>query len=190
MQMTGEIIAVLATLSTDHFATMQRPRLNVDLQGIPGDRHYGFTRPAAAREPWYERGTPIRSGRQITVVSEEELAEIAAGMGIPLIEPGWVGANVVVRGIAHLSSLAAGARLFCGEGAVLVNEGYNPPCKHTGAEIANAYPQRSGLDTAFVKVAKGLRGILATVERAGVIAPGALTVKLPLAAKVHATMPA
>jgi MOSC domain-containing protein YiiM len=190
MQVTGEILAVLATLSPDHFVTMQRPRLNVDLQGIPGDRHYGFTRPAAAREPWYKRGTPIRSGRQITVVSEEELAQIAAGMGIPLIEPGWVGANVLVRGIAHLSGLAAGARLFCGEGAVLVSEGYNPPCKHTGAEIANAYPQRAGLDTAFVKVAKGLRGILATVEREGVIAPGAVTVKLPLEARVHATMPA
>jgi hypothetical protein len=189
MQIEGEIIGVLATLSADHFVTMRRPRLNVDLQGIPGDRHYGFTRPAGAREKWYERGTPIRSGRQLSVVSEEELHEIAAAMGVPLIEPGWIGANLVVKGVAHLSALAWGARLFCGDGAVLVNEGYNAPCRHAGAEIANAYPQRSGLDTAFVKAAKGLRGIVTTVERAGPIAPGNVTVKLPPGIKNRGELP-
>jgi hypothetical protein len=110
-------------------------------------------------------------------------------MGIPLIEAGWIGANMLVRGIEHLSALPCGARLFCGAGAVLVNEGYNVPCRHAGAEIANAYPQRGLRDTDFIKAANGLRGIVVSVERAGAIAPGTLTVKLPKDTKIQKGLP-
>jgi len=175
----GTVLTVLSTPTASHFRTVPVPALHIGLQGIPGDRHYGFTRLAGARERWYKGGTQIRSGRQLTLVAAEDLIAIAARMDLPGIEPGWIGANVVVSGIPQFSLLPWGSRLFFGEGAVLVNEGENAPCRFAGAEIARAYPERAGLDMLFVKAAKESRGIVASVERAGVLAPGPLRLKLP-----------
>jgi len=175
----AQILQVLATQAPGHFRTQEVPALEVDLQGIPGDRHYGFTRKAGARERWYEAGMEMRSGRQLSIVSLEELAEIARRMELPRIEPGWIGANVVVSGIADFSRLPWGARLFSDSGAALVNEGDNAPCRFAGAEIARNFQDRERLDMLFPKAAMFLRGIVASVERAGAIAPGPLTVKIP-----------
>jgi hypothetical protein len=175
-----EVIATLATPDPARFETAVVALLRVDLGGIPGDRHYGFTRKSGAREPWYPRGTEIRSGRLLNLVSEEELAIVAAAMGVPAIEPGWIGANVLLRGVENFSRLPWGSRLVFGAGAVLVNEGENVPCRQAGGGIGRAYPERDGLDRLFVKAAKHLRGIVATVERAGEIAPGPIEVRLPM----------
>jgi hypothetical protein len=178
----GRLAAVLATLGAGHFRTGVIPGLRVDLGGIPGDRHYGFTRPAGARERWYAAGMEMRSGRQLSVVSEEELAEIARRLEVDRVEPGWIGANVVVAGVPDFTGLPWGTRLICGEGAdaaVLVNEGDNAPCRFAGAEIARHFPGRPGLDRLFPKAAIHLRGIVASVERAGTIAPGPLTIRVP-----------
>jgi len=177
--LSARISHVLATPQTGHFRTSIVPALDVDLRGIPGDRHYGFTRPAGARERWYAAGMEMRSGRQLSVVSVEELKQIAIRLEIERVEPGWIGANVVVAGVPQLTLLPWGARLVCGDGAVLVNEGDNAPCRFAGAEIARHFPDRPGLDRLFPKAAIDLRGIVASVERAGTIAPGPLTVKLP-----------
>ncbi len=176
---TGAIVKILTTPSPGHFRTSEVKALDVDLQGIPGGRHYGYTRKAGAREKWYESGMEMRSGRQLSVVSEEDLAEIARRMELPRVDPGWIGANVVVSGISDFSRLPWGARLFCDEGAVLVNEGDNAPCRFAGAEIARNFPDRKKLDILFPKAAMFLRGIVASVERAGAIAPGPLKVKVP-----------
>jgi len=175
----AQILRVLATQAPGHFRTQEVLALRVDLQGIPGDRHYGFTRKAGARERWYAAGTEMRSGRQLSIVSLEELAEIARRMELPRIEPGWIGANVVVSGIPDFSRLPWGTRLFCDDGAVLVNEGENAPCRFAGAEIAKNFPARERLDLLFPKAAILLRGIVASVERAGAIAPGPLNAKIP-----------
>jgi MOSC domain-containing protein YiiM len=176
----AKVVQVLNTPDIAHFRTAPLPELQVDLQGIPGGRHYGFTRPAGARERWYKHGTPMRSGRQLTLVCAAELAEIASRMELPRIDPGWIGANVVIDGIPAFTLLPWGARLFFGEGAVLVNEGGNAPCRFAGAEIAAQFPERSGLDLLFPKRAQNLRGIVASVERAGVIqAGGTVRLKLP-----------
>jgi len=175
----GQIVQLLAVPSPAHFRTAIVPALTVDLQGIPGDRHYGFTRKAGARERWYEAGTEMRSGRQLSIVSAEELTEIARRMELPRIDPGWIGANLVVSGIPEFTRLPWGTRLFCGDGAVLVNEGDNAPCRFAGAEIARNFPDRERLDILFPKAAILLRGIVASVERAGAIAPGPLKVKIP-----------
>jgi MOSC domain-containing protein YiiM len=178
--LNARVVQVLTTPDIVHFRTAPVPALQVDLQGIPGSRHYGFTRPAGARERWYKKAMPMRSGRQITLVCAAELAEIARRMELPRIDPGWIGANVVIEGIPAFTLLPWGTRLFFGEGAVLVNEGDNAPCRYAGAEIAARFPERSGLDLLFPKLAKNLRGIVASVERAGVIhAGGAVKVKLP-----------
>jgi hypothetical protein len=175
----ARIVAVLATPATSHFRTEPVAGLRTDLAGIIGDRHHGFTRPAGAREPWYPRGTEMRSGRQVSVVAAEELDEIARRLEIPRLEPGWIGANIVVAGVPEFTRLPWGARLVCGAGAVLVNEGDNAPCRFAGAEIGRHYPDRPGLDRQFPKAAIHLRGIVASIERAGAIAPGAVTIKIP-----------
>jgi hypothetical protein len=172
------IVTVLGTAGPLHFRTVPVESLNVDLQGLVDGRHRGFTRRAGAREPWYARGTEIRSGRQITVVSAEELAEVARRMDLPEVAPGWIGANVVTQGIPDLTGLPWGTRLVCGGGAVLVNEGENAPCRFAGAEIARHFADRPGLDRLFAKAAIHLRGILASVELAGTIAPGPVTLRV------------
>jgi hypothetical protein len=156
--------------------------LAVDLKGIPGTRHYGFTRRAGPREPWYARGMEMRSGRQITIVSIEELAAIASAMQVDRVAPEWIGANVVTSGIANLTLLPSGTRMVFVE-ATLVVEAPNAPCRISGKAIARHLTPDAppgGLDLAFPRMAKGLRGLVASVERAGTIRAGeAVTVKVP-----------
>ena len=156
--------------------------LSVDLMGIPGTRHYGFTRKAGPREPWYPRGMEMRSGRQITVVSHEELSAIAAVMQVDRVEPEWIGANVVISGIANLTLLPPGTRIVFAE-AVLVVEAQNAPCRIAGKAIANHLTPGAapgGLDLAFASKARGLRGLVVSVERAGSLRIGEpITVKVP-----------
>ncbi|MFN3348476.1 MOSC domain-containing protein [Pseudorhodoplanes sp.] len=154
----------------------------LDLQGIAGTRHYGFTRKAGPREPWYKRGMDMRSGRQITAVSREELSAIAAAMQVERVAPEWIGANIVVSGIPHFTLLPPGTRIVFAEAAIVV-EAPNAPCRIAGKAIARHLTHGAGsggLDLAFPAKAKGLRGVVATVERPGTIRAGeAVTVKVP-----------
>ncbi len=59
--------------------------LYANLEGIEGDRHAGWTRKADARVPFYPRGTVIRNTRQVSLVSVEELAEMATALGLPAL---------------------------------------------------------------------------------------------------------
>ncbi len=164
-----------------HPETRRVDTLAVDLMGIPGSRHYGFTRKAGPREPWYRRGMEMRSGRQVTVVSREELAAIAAAMQVDRVKPEWIGANVVTSGIANLSWLPIGSRIGFAE-VTLVVEGQNAPCRIAGKAIANHLTPGAapgGLDLAFPKAAKGLRGLVLSVERPGTLRAGEeITVKV------------
>ena len=144
--------------------------LEVSFGGIPGERHFGFTRPADARVPWYKRGSELRNTRQVSLVSVEELVEIAALMGLPEVRPEWLGANIVIAGVPRFSFLPAGSRLFFTGGAVLAAEGYNAPCSISGAAVAAGSGQGGTLD--FVKPATRRRGIVASVERPGRIEAG------------------
>ncbi|MPZ55130.1 MAG: molybdenum cofactor sulfurase [Rhizobiales bacterium] len=154
----------------------------LDLGGIPGSRHHGFTRKAGPREPWYARGMEMRSGRALTIVSVEELPMIAAAMGVSAIEPEWIGANVVLEGIPRLSWLPSGTRLFFDDATILV-EAQNAPCRISGKSVARHVDpdgKIAGLALEFPKMAAGLRGLVASVERAGTIRVGEeISVKVP-----------
>ena len=152
------------------FVSTEAERLALTFEGIVGSRHAGWTRGADARVPWYKRGTPLRNVRHVSIVSVEELAEIAAAMGLPEVKPEWLGANIVVEGLPHLSFLPNGSRLFFAGEAVLAAEGYNPPCTGPGKVIAGMTGQVTPLD--FTKSGKYRRGIVASVERPGVIEAG------------------
>jgi MOSC domain-containing protein YiiM len=139
--------------------------------GLEGDRHAGLTRPSDGRTPHYPRGTEIRNDRQISLVSPEELDQIAREMLLPEIRPEWLGANLLVSGVPRLTQLPPSTRLFFSPGAVLVVEHENNPCTGPGRVLADQFA-RAGLETLFPQAALHRRGLVACVERPGVIAQG------------------
>ncbi|SON57727.1 putative metal-sulfur cluster biosynthesis proteins YuaD [Hartmannibacter diazotrophicus] len=154
--------------------------LELDFAGAVGDKHTGHTRDAGAREPWYPRGSAMGNWRQLTLISTEELDAVRQAMDLPRLDASWIGANAVVAGIPHFTFLPVGTRLFFESGAVILVMGQNAPCRFAGREIANEYPDREGLDLLFVKAAGRLRGVVAVVERAGVVeANAAFEARLP-----------
>ncbi len=142
------------------------------LEGLAGDRHAGFTRRADARVPQYPRGTEIHNSRHVSLVAEEELAQIAANMGVPVVEPEWIGANLVLRGVPNLSSLPPMTRVYFPELTAIALEGENHPCVYPGKAIQSHYPDRPGIGKQFPKAAHHVRGVVGWVERAGMIRAG------------------
>ncbi|MFM8321040.1 MAG: MOSC domain-containing protein, partial [Chloroflexota bacterium] len=109
---TGILRAVYLGLDPDTFFTTAQPELTAEFTGFAGDKHAGFTRPADSRTPWYPRGTQIRNDRQLSLVSVEELAEVARLLQVPEIQPEWLGANLLIVGVPDLSLLPPNTRLF------------------------------------------------------------------------------
>ena len=169
----GQVSAVLAALDGD-FVSAEVAELRVGFDGIEGDYHAGPTRRSGGREPWYPRGTEIRNERQVSIVAEDELALAAGEMGIARIAPAWIGANLVIAGIPMLSMLPPRTQLFFEGGVTLRIDGDNGPCRLAGAAIARNYPDRdeTTLALSFVKAAKRRRGVVAWVEKPGVIGTG------------------
>jgi hypothetical protein len=172
----ARVVAVMVS-DGEGFATRPVRSATLDLEGfvlegLRGERHRGFARAADARVPWYRRGTPIRNSRQVSLVSVEDLAAIAAGLDVPEVKPEWLGANVVVEGVADFSMLPRGSRIMFPGGAAVAVEEQNVPCRGPGRVIAAAYPDRSGIEFAFVRTARRLRGLVGWVERAGVASEG------------------
>jgi hypothetical protein len=170
--LSGLVVGVLVGLDASSLVTTRQREATVTFEGFAGDRHSGITRPSDGRTPQYPRGTEIRNSRQVSLVSTEELAEIAAAMGIPAILPEWLGANLITAGIPRLTQLPPSTRLFFDGGAVLVVEGENPPCPAPGKIIQEQHPDVTALVARFVEAAQGKRGIVAWVEMPGVIREG------------------
>ncbi len=183
----GVVASVLLGLNKTSLVTSPVDRVEADFEGFPGDRHAGLTRPSDSRTPHYPRGTPIRNDRQVSIVSVEELAEVAARMALPEVRPEWLGANLLLEGIPLLTQLPPTTRLFFQQGAVLYISGENNPCVHPGKAIQAVYPQWTGLETAFTRAAVHLRGLVAVVEKPGIIARGdSVAVKIPTNYRYHA----
>lgn len=180
-KLTGRIVRVMTTAGKGEweFPTKVAERLAVGLEGIPGDRHSGWTRPADVRVPHIRRGATIRNTRHLSIVSVEDLTVIAERLGLTAIDPGWIGANILVAGVPRWSFLPRGTRLLTG-GASLIVEDQNAPCRIAGKGVQDNAPGRHDIELAFPKVAKGLRGIVASVEHPGELATGAtIEVRVP-----------
>ncbi|GGE41904.1 molybdenum cofactor sulfurase [Agaricicola taiwanensis] len=176
----AQVVEVLVE-GNAHPETRRTGCVSIDFEGMGGSRHYGYLRKAGPREPWYKRGSLMRSGRQITLVSREELAAVADAMQIERLEAAWIGANVVVEGLPDLSWLPAATRIVAPSGLVFVVEGQNAPCRIAGKAIARHVPveRRAEIDRSFAKAAAGQRGLVASVERPGDLRSGdALIVKV------------
>lgn len=177
--LAGHVVGVLRS-EGDAFATVAVDELKLGFDGIADDRHHGSTRKSSSLEPWYQRGTEMMNDRQVTLVSPRDLKAVAAGMEIDEVRPEWLAANLLVDGIPSLSMLPPGSILLFEGGVSLRIRGQNPPCRNAGNEIGTHYPDRSGFDLLFPKVAKRLRGLLAYVEKPGTLRAGeTVTVRIP-----------
>jgi hypothetical protein len=84
----------------------------LSFEGISGENHGGLTRPSCSRViSQYPKGTEIRNTRQLSVVSAEELAQIAETMEIRSLDPRLIGASMVICGIPDFSHLPPSSRL-------------------------------------------------------------------------------
>jgi len=152
-------------------ASEPMPILALTFAGVDGDRHAGLTRASGSREPWYPRGLTMRNERQLSIVSQEEMAEVAAGLGIPALPAEWIGANLLLSGIPNLTQLPPRSILMFPSGAAVRIDGDNGPCRLSGRSIA-AQTGDPKHEFAFVKAAENRRGLVGWVEREGTIAPG------------------
>ena len=138
--------------------------------GIAGESHGGVTRPSCGRvSAQHPRGTEIANVRQLSVLSAEELTEIAADMGIDRLDPHLVGASLVIEGIPDFTHVPPSSRLQAEDGATLVIDMANRPCVLPAAPIDAEGP---GNGRGFKPAAAGRRGVTAWVEREGTLRLG------------------
>ena len=139
--------------------------LHAGFAGIEGEVHAGLTVPSCSRmTAQYPEATLIANTRQLSVLSAEELAEIAAAMGLPELSPSLLGVTMLLQGIPDLSHIPPGSRLQGDSGATIVVNLYNRPCTIPSRAIEAAHP---GYGARFKPAAKDRRGIVAWVEREG-----------------------
>jgi MOSC domain-containing protein YiiM len=155
---TAKLIALGIADTPGSFVTRVLDEAALTLEGLPGDRHAGFTMKAGVRQKRHPGGAEIRNARQLSIVSVEELREIGADVD-------WrkMGANLVLEGVEGLTKLAPSSRLLFPSGAALAIDSENLPCTKAGREV--------GMGD-FVKAAQGRRGLVGWVERAGIIRVG------------------
>lgn len=172
IQGTATVLAVLTATTPDLFVSQAVDHVALIFGGIAGDRHFGWTKVAGVREREYRHGTEILNRRQISLVAEEDMQEVARLLGVPEVRPEWLGANFLVRGFPDLTRLAAGMHLLFPGGAGLLSSGENRPCRHPGEVLAQHYPDRLDIVARFVKACDHRRGIVAVVEREGTATVG------------------
>jgi hypothetical protein len=176
---TGRIARLLASPDRKFgLEKAERDALALKFSGIEGDCHGGLIRKSDSRMvKQYKRGTTVRNARQVSILSMEELDEIARTMGIPEVKAEWVGANLVTTGIPDLTLLPPSTRLQFPSGAMIVVDIENLPCRYPAAIIEARHPAQT---MGFVKAAKHKRGVVGWIEAEGEIRAGdAITVWLP-----------
>jgi MOSC domain-containing protein YiiM len=172
-----KIIATVVSVHAgdDDLSKHERGSIQVELDGIAGDRHRSYTRTTWGGDK-QAKGTTRRNERQWSAVSVEELAAIDQTMELDAaLTATCLGANLCISGVPDLSRLPKGTLLKFPSGAELVVEEYNPPCHDMGKKIAALYTRSGGqalTSTAFSKAAKLSRGIVGVVEAAGTIRAG------------------
>jgi hypothetical protein len=167
----GRVTCLLVRSGNDTgIATTRKDSIRVSYAGFEGESHSGLTRASCVKvKRQYPVGTSIRNTRQISIVSDEELAIISTNLEVPEILPEWLGSNMSIAGIPELTTLPPSSRLIFSGGVSLVIDMENEPCQGPADEIERKHPGKGRL---FVKNALGRRGVTAWVEREGVLEHG------------------
>ena len=169
-QFRGEIVFLGLVEPGTGLASRPRERLVLGFEGAEGEAHSGRTRESCSRvTEQHEIGTEIANTRQITILSQEELAETAFVLHIPQLMPEWVGANIVLRGLPDLTHLPPSSRLQGPDGVTLVIDMENRACVLPGKVIEHHHP---GAGARYKPAAHNRRGVVAWVERPGVLELG------------------
>lgn len=144
--------------------------LDLGFAGDRGARHEGENRPSCSRVTMlYPKGTEIRNVRQLTILSAEEMADIAEGVGLDVLDPRLLGASIVLKGIPDFTHVPPSSRLQAPSGLTPTIDMENLPCHLPAREIEADEP---GHGKAFKSAANGRRGVTAWVERPGALALG------------------
>ncbi|WP_323038029.1 MOSC domain-containing protein [Pararhodobacter sp.] len=144
--------------------------MELGFDGPDGESHGGMTRLSCSRVTGlYPRNTPIRNTRQLSVLSAEELDEIAQAMGLEALDPALLGASMVLRGIPDFTHIPPSSRLLAASGACLTVDMVNRPCTLPARPIEDLH---AGFGARFKPAAKGRRGVTAWVEAEGRVALG------------------
>jgi MOSC domain-containing protein YiiM len=153
-------------------AESKQLEVEVSFAGFTCDRHSGLTRIIRSGTSEYQAGTEIGNTRQISILSCEEIIQIAEALQLTHLPAELLKPNLVIEGLEKLSMLPTGTRLHFSGGVTLVVDGYNPPCLSSGKAIEEAFPQEEKLAARFVKAAHLRRGIVAWVEHHGTLRVG------------------
>ncbi|MFY9211401.1 MAG: sulfurase [Aestuariivita sp.] len=145
-------------------------RVDMGFHGVTGEKHSGETRPSCSRMTMlYPKGTKVRNVRQLTILSQEELDGIARDIQLDKLDPGLLGASIVLSGIPDFTHVPPSSRLVAPSGLTLTIDMENLPCVFPGREIEENAP---GHGKPFKTAAKHRRGVTAWVERPGALAVG------------------
>lgn len=171
-EISGRVVKVLIANDPASILSFEVESVEVTFEGFSGDKHSGLTKPSDGRTKFYPRGTTIRNSRQISIVSREELEEIARDLHIEKLQPGWFGANLMVEDIPELTKIRPNSRLFFESGAVLLITSDNLPCSTLAREIASHIAAGNGFSEELIEKSKDKRGLVAVVELPGSIKKG------------------
>lgn len=179
MTITGALSGIFIASEPNSLVSKRVKTVKVLENGLEGDKHTGWLRKADARARRYQKGTLIWNSRQISIVSEEELALVAKELGVPKIEPEWLGANLCLSNVPNVSLLQPRTKIFIPNESGIAEVGLyitapNQPCMGPGEIIQLYNPPYVGLAAQFPKAAVNRRGVVAVVERGGFIKEGVL----------------
>ena len=136
----GIVEAALVCDDPDLLVSSRKAKIIVQLAGITGDRHFGYTFPSNGRYPMYPRRTEINNSRQVSIISVEEVQATASELGLSELQPEWYGANLILKDIPAFTFLPPGTRLTFENGPVLIVQGENDPCINVRAYPPGAAP--------------------------------------------------
>lgn len=170
-EFSGEVVWLGHVPGTsDDIRSGPADQIDLGFEGQAGARHQGANRASCVRvSNLYAEGTEIRNVRQLTILSAEQLDAIAAEMGLASLDPGLLGATIVVRGIPDFTHIPPASRLQAPSGLTLTVDMENRPCLYPAREIEMEQP---GHGAAFKPAAKNRRGVTAWVERPGSLCIG------------------
>ncbi len=145
--------------------------LEMDSQGIYGDRHRRLTRSATVRErDVFPKGTIIREHRHIFAVSLRDCENLSTKLGVN-VTPELLGANLVIEGDEgpySLSALPQGTdiQVYSEEQlvAVLRKQVTQKGCGVTGNAIRAHYNLGADITQKFIEVSEDTRGVVCSVE--------------------------